>query len=118
MSITVTVEEKEHRQLGLIIEVGEERFQSEMRKAARKVANQYRIPGFRKGKAPYNIILRHFGVGALVEEFVDELGQEVYKAALEQEGIEAYAIGSMDSSSGARGETGRLPLGAYGARGS
>lgn len=97
MSITVTVEEKEHRQLGLIIEVGEERFQSEMRKAARKVANQYRIPGFRKGKAPYNIILRHFGVGALVEEFVDDLGQEVYKSALEQEGIEPYAIGSMEN---------------------
>ncbi len=96
MSIKITREEKEHRQLGLIIEVDDARFQQEMQKAARKVANQYKIPGFRKGKAPYNIILRHFGVGALVEEFVDELGQEMYKTAIEQEGIEPYGIGSMN----------------------
>ncbi|MBX3052443.1 MAG: trigger factor [Caldilineaceae bacterium] len=97
MSIKITREEKEHRQLGLVIEVDEARFQQEMQKAARKVANQYKIPGFRKGKAPYNIILRHFGVGALVEEFVDDLGQEMYKTALEQEEIEPYGIGSMDN---------------------
>ena len=96
MSITITREEKENRQLGLIIEVDDARFQQEMQKAARKVANQYKIPGFRKGKAPYNIILRQFGVGALVEEFVDDLGQEMYKAAIEQEGIEPYGIGSMN----------------------
>lgn len=97
MSIKITKEAKEHRQLGLVIEVDNARFEKEMQKAARKVATQYKIPGFRKGKAPYNIVLRHFGVGALVEEFVDELGQEMYKAALEQEGIEPYGIGSMDN---------------------
>ena len=96
MSITITREEKEHRQLSLVIEVDDARFQKEMQKAARKVANQYKIPGFRKGKAPYNIILRQFGVGALAEEFVDELGKEMYKAAIEQEGIEPYGIGSMN----------------------
>lgn len=97
MSIKVTTEPKEHRQLGLIIEVDNERFEKEMQKAARKAATQYKIPGFRKGKAPYNIILRHFGVGALAEEFVDELGQEMYKAAIEQEGIEPFGIGSMNN---------------------
>ncbi len=97
MSIKVTTEPKEHRQLGLIIEVPNERFEKEMQKAARKAATQYKIPGFRKGKAPYNIILRHFGVGALAEEFVDELGQEMYKAAIEQEGIKPFGIGSVNS---------------------
>lgn len=96
MSIKVTTEPKEHRQLALTIEVDDERFEKEMRKAARKVANQYKVPGFRKGKAPYSVIRRHFGVGALVEEFLDDLGQEMYKAALEQEGIESYGIGAMD----------------------
>ncbi len=97
MSIKVITEPKEHRQLGLIIEVPNERFEKEMQKAARKAATQYKIPGFRKGKAPYNIILRHFGVGALAEEFVDDLGQEMYKAAIEQEGIEPYGVGSMNN---------------------
>ena len=97
MSIKITTEPKEHRQLGLIIEVPRDRFEKEMQKAARKAATQYKIPGFRKGKAPYNIILRQFGVGALAEEFVDELGQEMYKAAIEQEGIEPYGISSMNN---------------------
>jgi len=95
MSIKVTREPKENRQLGLIIEVDDARVEKELQKAARKVATQYKIPGFRKGKAPYNIILRQFGVGALMEEFVDELGQEVYKDALELESIEPFGIGAM-----------------------
>lgn len=97
MSIKVTREPKENRQLGLIIEVDDARVEKELQKAARKVATQYKIPGFRKGKAPYNMILRQFGVGALMEEFVDELGQEVYKDALALEGIEPFGIGSMNN---------------------
>jgi trigger factor len=80
----------------MTIEVGEERVQDELRKAARKLARQLNIPGFRKGRAPYNVVVQHVGVGALYEEFVDKLGQEVYEKAIEQEEIKPYATASLE----------------------
>ena len=97
MTLTVTTEPMDSRQLAMTIEVAEERIDQEMRKAARKIAQQVRIPGFRKGRVPFHILLQFVGREAIVNEFVDELGQEVYKEALEQEGLEPYFIGSLDN---------------------
>jgi trigger factor len=97
MSLKISTEPKENRQLEMVIEVGQERVDQELRKAARKVAGQLRIPGFRQGRAPYNMVVRHVGMGALFEEFVDELGQEVFRQAIEQENIEPYAVASLDN---------------------
>lgn len=97
MTLTVSTEPMDSRQLAMTIEVAEERIDQEMRKAARKIAQQVRIPGFRKGRVPFHILLQFVGREAIVNEFVDELGQEVYKEALEQEGLEPYYIGSLDN---------------------
>ena len=96
MALKITTEPRENRQLAVTIEVPQERVESELRKAARKVAGQYRIPGFRPGKAPYNVIVQQFGLANLYSEFVDNLGQEVYKEALKEQEIEPYAIASLE----------------------
>ena len=96
MALKITQELRENRQLALTVEVDKERVDRELRKAANKLSGQYRLPGFRKGKAPYHIVLQQIGLPSLFSEFVDELGQEVYKAALEQEKIEPYAIAAME----------------------
>ena len=95
-SFTVTTEQRPDRQLAMTIEVAPEDVQRQLRKAANKVAGQYRIPGFRKGKAPYHIVVQQFGLANLYAEFVDDLGQEVYAAAIEQEGIKPYAQSSLE----------------------
>ncbi len=97
MTLTVTTEPMDSRQLAMTIEVAEERIDREMRKAARKIAQQVRIPGFRKGRVPFHILLQFVGREAIVNEFVDELGQEVYKEAIEQEGLEPYFMGTLDN---------------------
>ena len=96
MSLTVTTEPRDDRQLAVTILVDQERVDRELRKAANKVASQYRIPGFRKGKAPYNIIVQQFGLANLYQEFVEDLGQEVFQQAIEQEHIEPYAQSSLE----------------------
>ena len=97
MTLTVTTEPMDSRQLAMTIEVAEERIDQEMRKAARKIARQVHIPGFRKGRVPFHILLQFVGREAIVNEFVDELGQEVYKEAIEQEGLEPYFMGTLDN---------------------
>lgn len=97
MTLTVKTEPIESRQLAMTIEVADERIDQEMRKAAQKIARQVRIPGFRKGRVPFHILLQYVGREAIISEFVDDLGQEVYKEALEQEGLEPYFMGSLDN---------------------
>lgn len=95
MELKITKEPMENRQLAVTIEVDQARVDQELKKAARKLANQYRIPGFRKGKAPYQIIVKYIGMPALYQEFVDDLGQEAYQQALDQEAFEPYAQASL-----------------------
>jgi trigger factor len=96
MSFSVTTEAREDRQLAVTIEVDQERVERELRKAAKKVAGQYRVPGFRQGKAPYHIIVQQFGLANLYQEFVEDLGQELFQQAIEQEKIEPYAQSSLE----------------------
>lgn len=96
MSLQISKEERENRELVLTIAVDQARVDQELRKAARKIAVDYRIPGFRKGKAPYHVIVQQVGLQPLYNEFVETLGQTVYKEALEQEKLEPYARASLE----------------------
>jgi trigger factor len=96
MSFSVTTEPREERQLAVIIQVDQARVESELRKAAKKVAGRYRIPGFRQGKAPYHIVVQQYGLANLYNEFVEDLGQELFQQAIVQEKIEPYAQSSLE----------------------
>lgn len=95
MELKVTQEPLENCQIQLTVEVDQARVDQELRKVARKLSNQYQFPGFRKGKAPYARVVQTVGKDALYAEFVDELGQEVYKQVLETEDIEPYGTASL-----------------------
>ncbi|MEZ4614344.1 MAG: trigger factor [Caldilineaceae bacterium] len=96
MSLQITKEERENRELLLTIEVDQARVDQELRKAARKISSSYRIPGFRQGKAPYHVIVQQVGLPALYNEFIEKLGEEVYRDALAQEELEPYARGALE----------------------
>jgi trigger factor len=97
MALQISKEPRENCQLALTIEVDQERVDQELRKAARKAARDFRIPGFRQGKAPYSVIVQYVGLPTLYNEFVDDLGQEIYKETLEQESIEPYATATLEN---------------------
>jgi trigger factor len=89
--LKVTAERLENCQVELTIEVDEERVEQGLRRAAQRVSKRKRIPGFRPGRAPYDAVLRSFGKDALYQEVLDDLGQAVFKEAMEKEGIEPFA---------------------------
>jgi len=76
--------------MALTIEVDEKRAKRALRSVARRISRRAKIPGFRPGKAPYNVVARYFGKEALYEEVLDELGDAVYKEALEEAGLEPF----------------------------
>lgn len=94
--INVDTELLEDRQARLTATVEPERLEREMRQAARRIAGKTTIPGFRKGKAPYQVILNYYGEEVLFEEALEGLGQAVYGEALEQSGLQPYAPGVLN----------------------
>lgn len=96
MTLTIHTEEDEQRQLTLTIEVEESRVQQAMRNKARELGKEFRIPGFRQGKAPYNVILRRIGEPTLRAETIEDLIQPVFEEALEEADIDPYARPTLE----------------------
>jgi trigger factor len=88
--LKIETERLEDCQMALTIEVDEKRTKRALRSAARRISRQANIPGFRPGKAPYRVIAGMFGKEALYQEVVDELGNILYKEALEETGLEPF----------------------------
>lgn len=84
------------RRVQLTVEVPADRLESALHSAARRIGTRTRIPGFRPGKAPYKMIVQKVGEEAVFDEALDELGQEVYRQALDEAEVEPYAPGSLD----------------------
>jgi len=86
----------ENRQAALTIEVDDERVQQALHQTAKRVSNQVNIPGFRKGKAPYNVVVRAVGENRLYDEMLDALGEQIYREALEESQLDTYGPGQLD----------------------
>jgi trigger factor len=94
--VKVTTEARDNRQLGLTIEVEPERVEAALAKANKRLQQKYKIPGFRPGHAPRAVVEQMLGKTALYDEAVDELGQEVYKEALDEQNIDPYGPGQLE----------------------
>lgn len=95
-ALIITKSPRDDHQLDLTIQLGPERTQQALQQAARLVSKKARIPGFRPGKAPYATLLRMFGKEGLLNEVLDDLGQEVYKEALDTEQLEPYGQAALE----------------------
>jgi trigger factor len=94
--LKVTRTDLDERQVELKIEVDPKRVEDALRVQARRISREYNIPGFRRGKAPYRTIVQRFGREALLQQALEDLGQEIYKEALESEELEPYSAGSLE----------------------
>ena len=83
-------------QMQLTIDVDAEQMESSKRRAAKQIARRGKIPGFRPGKAPYDVIVRQYGEAAIVEQAMDILVDEIYPKALEEADIKPAASGSLE----------------------
>ena len=55
------------------------------KQAVAKIANEVKIPGFRKGKAPRQIIEMHYGKDSVKQEAFEIVANKAYSEAVEQE---------------------------------
>lgn len=91
-----TVEETDKHKVKLTVEVDPERFGKDLERAYRKVAQQVRIPGFRKGKVPRQIIDAQIGREAVLGEFIEDSVPEYYRDALREHDLAPIAEPDID----------------------
>lgn len=88
---------QDDHQAKLIVEVEPEQMEASKRRAARRLSERGKIPGFRPGKAPYPIVVRHYGEQVIVEEALDLLVDEIYPKVLEEAQVEPVGPGTLES---------------------
>lgn len=83
--MNVKVEALDQHKVSLAIELPAEAVQKGFKTAVARIANQVRIPGFRKGKANRKILEMHFGKEAIEEEAKNIVINDAVNEALHQE---------------------------------
>ena len=85
----VSAEKIENQQVVLTIEVESANLDKAENRACTRLANQVKIPGFRKGKAPRMIVERHVGKQAVLQEAFDLLAPKAIEDAMKDQSIES-----------------------------
>ncbi len=94
--MSVQVEKLEHNMAKLTIEVEAEKLEAAMKKAYNKNKNSYNIPGFRKGKAKYEVVKKMFGPAVFYNDAADALLQEEYPKAVDECGEDVVSSPTVD----------------------
>lgn len=84
----VSRENGENQQIVLTIEAPAEEWNKAVAQAAKRIAKEVNIPGFRRGKAPRHIIEQRIGKEALIDEAYEKFGPQVFDKALAEEKLE------------------------------
>lgn len=95
MKIEKTIEE--NHEAKLVVEVEPEKMQTYKQRAARKISERGKIPGFRPGKAPYHLVVQNYGEQAIIEQAIDYFIDAEYSNILKEAEVNPGASGSLES---------------------
>ncbi|MBE6135731.1 MAG: trigger factor [Erysipelotrichaceae bacterium] len=91
-----TVNKLPNAHVEVICPVDEKTWKDAQEAAFKKLAAKVEIPGFRKGKAPENLVRGKVNPGQVFDEAINAVLPKLYKAILEEEKIEPYAQPKVD----------------------
>lgn len=90
------VENLEKNMAKLTIEVSAEEFEKACEAAYQKNKNKINVQGFRKGKAPRNVIEKMYGAGVFFEDAANELIPDAYAEAAKESGLDIVSRPEID----------------------
>lgn len=95
MSIKIEKTDKKD-EVKLEFTIKAEKFDEAMKKVYLKSAKYFNIPGFRKGKAPMQIVEKYYGDEIFYEDTFNEVVPEEYEKELKENNIEAVSRPDID----------------------
>lgn len=94
--MSLQVEKLEKNTAKLTIEVPAEKFDTAIKNAYQKNRSRFNIPGFRKGKAPFEMIKKMYGAGVFFEDAANEVIDASYPDAEKESGLEIVSRPMVD----------------------
>lgn len=94
--MNIKFEKVEKNTVKLEVTVEAEKFNEALKKAYEKNKSKYNIPGFRKGKAPMNLITKMYGEGVFYEDAINICIEDTYPKALEEHDIHPVDYPEID----------------------
>jgi len=94
--LEVATKELENRQAVVTATVDDEWLDPFIKTASRRLAGRLEIPGFRRGKAPHSVVLRHAGREALVREVMEDVSSKAYEEAVGESGLEPIHLDDLE----------------------
>ena len=95
--MNVKVENTENKnEVKLTFNIEAEKFEQAMKKVYTKTAKYFNIPGFRRGKAPMQLVERQYGSAIFYEDAFNELVPEIYDEAIRENKVEAVSKPEID----------------------
>ncbi len=94
--MSLQVEKLEKNMAKLTIEVSAEEFEKAMQAAYQKNRGKINVPGFRKGKAPQQMIEKMYGAGIFYEDAANAVIPEAYEKAAEESGLDIVSRPEID----------------------
>ena len=95
--MNIKVENTENKnEVKLTFNIEAEKFEEAIKKVYTKTAKYFNIPGFRKGKAPFQLVERQYGAAIFYEDAFNELVPEIYDEAIRENKVEAVSRPNID----------------------
>lgn len=91
-----TIEKKEHSQVVISLQANKEEWDGALKKSYNKNKNRFQVPGFRKGKVPYQLVCQYYGEGVLFEDAMNEIANEQYPEAVKEHDLKVVSRPEMD----------------------
>jgi len=95
-TVTTTVTELPDSRVRVQAEVAPQEVERRIQQAARELGRQMRIPGFRKGKVPPQVVIRRVGRGAVLDEALRSALGAWYADAIDGAGIAPVGEPDLD----------------------
>ncbi len=94
--LKIEIQPQDDHQSKVIAEFEASELERYKHQAARKIASNGKIPGFRPGKAPYDVIVRMYGDSVIEEEAIEIMVEDQYPKILDEAKIEPAAPGNLE----------------------
>lgn len=94
--LNVTAEKGEGGLVNLQVEVAPSSVQQMRERVIKDFSKRLRVPGFRPGNIPANIVRRNVGDEAIAQEINERIVPEAYQAALEKSGVQPLERAQVD----------------------
>lgn len=94
--MNVKVDKQENSKVVLEFTMDKETFEKELDKAFHKNAKYFKVPGFRNGKVPRNVVEKVYGEGVLYETVIENNVDDEYRKAVEDNKLEVVSKPELD----------------------